>query len=78
MQVSLYWTSFDQFIFLYKYLFVYRYTAKFELDLLEIRKGRSSHAEAHMLKIIQGTGHNLHNLLLLYKSNKINAGTLND
>ena len=44
---------FDQFIFLYKHLFVYIYTAKFVLDLLEIRKGRFSHDEAHMSKIIQ-------------------------
>ena len=54
IQVSLYWLSFNQLIFLYKYLFVYRYTAKFELDLLEIRKGRSSHDEAHMSKMTQG------------------------
>ena len=27
---------------------------------------------------VKTTGHNLHNLLLLYKDNKINAGTLND
>ena len=37
-----------------KHLFVHRYTAKFELDLLEIRKGRFSHDEAYMSKIIQG------------------------
>ena len=33
--------------------FVYSYTAKFVLDLLEIRKARFSHDEAHMSKIIQ-------------------------
>ena len=44
---------FDKFIFLYKHVFVYSYTAKFVLDLLEIRKARFSHDEAHMSKIIQ-------------------------
>ena len=34
---------FDQFIFLYKHLFVYSYTAAFVLDLLEIYKARFSH-----------------------------------
>ena len=44
---------FDQFIFLYKHLFVYSYTVKFVLDLLEIRKASFSYDEAHMSKIIQ-------------------------
>ena len=44
---------FDQFNFLYKHLFVYSYTAKFVLDLLEIRKSRFSYDEAHMSKVIQ-------------------------
>ena len=44
---------FDQFIFLYKHLFVNSYTAKFVLDLLEIRKARFSHYKAHLSKIIQ-------------------------
>ena len=39
---------FDQLIFLYKHLFVYNYTAKFVLDLLEIRKAMFSHYKAHM------------------------------
>ena len=66
---------FDQFIFLYKFIFVYRYTDKFDLDLLEIRKGRFSHDEAHnyvkdytrqlLIFGVKTTGHNLHNLLLL-------------
>ena len=45
---------FDLFIFLYKHLFIYGYTAKFVLDLLEIGKGRFSHDEVHMSNIIQG------------------------
>ena len=39
--------------FFYKHLFVYSYTAKFVLELLEIRKAGFSHDEAHMSKIIQ-------------------------
>ena len=54
MQFSCIGHLFDQFIFLYKQLFVYSYTAKFVLVLLEIHKGRFSHDEAHMSKIIQG------------------------
>ena len=45
---------FDLFIFLYKHLFIDSYTAKFVLDLLEIRKGKFSHDEAHMSNFIQG------------------------
>ena len=39
--------------FFYKHLFVYSYTAKFVLDLLEIREARFSNDEAHMSKIVQ-------------------------
>ena len=45
--------QFSLYSFFYKHLFVYSYTAKFVLDLLEIRNARFSHDEAHMLKIIQ-------------------------
>ena len=49
------------------FLHVYSYTAKFVLDLFEIRKAWFSHDEIHMSKIIQcgvkTTGPNLHNLL---------------
>ena len=40
--------------FFYVNIFDYSYTAKFVLDLLEIRIGTFSHDEAHMSKIIQG------------------------
>ena len=80
---------FDQSIFLYKHLLAIvsprSYTAKFVLDLLEIPKGKFYHDEVHMSKTMQllilrvkSPGHNLHNLLLFYKCNKINAGILND
>ena len=63
---------FDQFIFLCKHLFVYSYTAKFVLDLQEIRKARFSHYTMQLL--IFGVKTPGPNLLLFYKNNKINAG----
>ena len=77
----------DLFIFLYKHLLIYSYTAKFVLDLLEIRKGRFSHDEAHMSNIIQGNFSYLAwkvlvTICTIYfyftRIKKNNAGTLND
>ena len=52
-------------VYIYIYLFVYSYTAKFVFDLLDVRKTRFSHDEAHMSKIIQCNYSNLAGKLLV-------------
>ena len=55
------------------------YTAnEYVLDLYEIHKGRFSHDKAYMSMLIQYNNVMVQNLLVCYKSNKINAQTLNN
>ena len=67
---------FDQFIFLYKHVFVYLYSQS------QVFSWWGSYVKDYTMQLlifgVKTTGPNSHNLLLFFKNNQINAGSLND